>query len=55
MCACARIIRGVTLASRAAMKCGQSGGGCTLRLVGETIIRWYRDVEKETRRSGLPG
>jgi molybdate transport system regulatory protein len=30
---------------------GQSGGGCTLTPVGETIIRLYRDVEDEARRS----
>ena len=30
---------------------GQSGGGCTLTPVGETIIRLYRDVEVEAQRS----
>jgi molybdate transport system regulatory protein len=30
---------------------GQSGGGCTLTPVGETIIRLYRDVEEEAQRS----
>jgi molybdate transport system regulatory protein len=30
---------------------GQSGGGCTLTPVGETIIRLYRDVEAEAQRS----
>jgi molybdate transport system regulatory protein len=30
---------------------GQSGGGCTLTPVGETVIRLYRDVEEEARRS----
>lgn len=30
---------------------GQSGGGCTLTPVGETIIRLYRDVEEVARRS----
>ncbi|WP_232624406.1 winged helix-turn-helix domain-containing protein [Paraburkholderia ginsengisoli] len=30
---------------------GQSGGGCTLTEVGETIIRLYRDVEEEAQRS----
>jgi molybdate transport system regulatory protein len=30
---------------------GQSGGGCTLTPVGETIIRLYRDVEEEAKRS----
>ena len=30
---------------------GQSGGGCTLTPVGETIIRLYREVEEEARRS----
>jgi len=29
---------------------GQSGGGCTLTPVGETIIRLYREVEEEARR-----
>jgi molybdate transport system regulatory protein len=29
---------------------GQSGGGCTLTPVGETIIRLYRDVEVEAKR-----
>lgn len=33
---------------------GQSGGGCTLTPVGETIIRLYRDVEEEARRSCAP-
>jgi molybdate transport system regulatory protein len=30
---------------------GQSGGGCTLTPVGETIVRLYRDVEEEAQRS----
>ncbi|PQV55021.1 molybdate transport system regulatory protein [Paraburkholderia sp. BL21I4N1] len=30
---------------------GQSGGGCTLTPVGETLIRLYRDVEVEAARS----
>ena len=30
---------------------GQSGGGCSLTAVGETIIRLYRDVEVEAQRS----
>jgi molybdate transport system regulatory protein len=30
---------------------GQSGGGCTLTPVGETIIHLYRDVEEEAGRS----
>lgn len=30
---------------------GQSGGGCTLTPVGETIIRLYRGVEVEAQRS----
>jgi molybdate transport system regulatory protein len=30
---------------------GQAGGGCTLTPVGETIIRLYREVEEEARRS----
>jgi molybdate transport system regulatory protein len=30
---------------------GQSGGGCTLTPVGETIIRLYRGVEEEAQRS----
>lgn len=30
---------------------GQSGGGCTLTPVGETIVRLYRDVEEEAKRS----
>jgi molybdate transport system regulatory protein len=30
---------------------GQSGGGCTLTPVGETIIRLYRDVEVVAQRS----
>jgi molybdate transport system regulatory protein len=30
---------------------GQSGGGCTLTEVGETIVRLYRDVEEEAQRS----
>ncbi|WP_414695593.1 winged helix-turn-helix domain-containing protein [Paraburkholderia sp.] len=30
---------------------GQSGGGCTLTPVGESIIRLYRDVEVEAQRS----
>lgn len=30
---------------------GQSGGGCTLTPVGETIIRLYRNVEEEAQRS----
>jgi molybdate transport system regulatory protein len=30
---------------------GQSGGGCTLTPVGESIIRLYRDVEEEAQRS----
>ncbi|ASL48036.1 Molybdenum-pterin-binding protein MopA [Burkholderia sp. AD24] len=30
---------------------GQSGGGCTLTPVGETIIRLYRNVEVEAERS----
>ena len=30
---------------------GQSGGGCTLTPVGETIIRLYRDVEEQAQRS----
>jgi molybdate transport system regulatory protein len=30
---------------------GQSGGGCTLTEVGETIIRLYRNVELEAQRS----
>ncbi|MFM0204584.1 LysR family transcriptional regulator [Paraburkholderia fungorum] len=29
---------------------GQSGGGCTLTPVGESIIRLYRDVEVEAER-----
>jgi molybdate transport system regulatory protein len=29
---------------------GQSGGGCTLTPVGETIVRLYRDVEVEAAR-----
>jgi molybdate transport system regulatory protein len=29
---------------------GQSGGGCTLTPVGESIIRLYRDVEVEAQR-----
>ncbi|HEY4298455.1 MAG TPA: LysR family transcriptional regulator [Paraburkholderia sp.] len=29
---------------------GQSGGGCTLTPVGETIIRLYRNVEEEALR-----
>lgn len=30
---------------------GQSGGGCSLTPVGETIVRLYRDVEEEAKRS----
>ncbi|MFM0736172.1 LysR family transcriptional regulator [Paraburkholderia xenovorans] len=30
---------------------GQSGGGCTLTAVGESIIRLYREVEAEAQRS----
>ncbi|WP_144141838.1 LysR family transcriptional regulator [Paraburkholderia sp. BCC1884] len=30
---------------------GQSGGGCTLTPVGETIVRLYRNVEEEAARS----
>ena len=30
---------------------GQSGGGCMLTPVGETIIRLYRDVEEKAQRS----
>ncbi|WP_408515873.1 winged helix-turn-helix domain-containing protein [Paraburkholderia rhynchosiae] len=30
---------------------GQAGGGCTLTPAGETIIRLYREVEAEARRS----
>jgi molybdate transport system regulatory protein len=33
---------------------GQSGGGCTLTPVGETIIRLYRDVEEQAQRSCAP-
>jgi molybdate transport system regulatory protein len=30
---------------------GQSGGGCTLTPVGETIVRLYRDVEIQAQRA----
>jgi molybdate transport system regulatory protein len=30
---------------------GQSGGGCSLTPVGETLIRLYRDIEVEAQKS----
>src|ERR1700743_3976546 len=30
---------------------GQSGGGCVLTEVGESIVRLYRDVEEQAQRS----
>ncbi|MGF6770759.1 molybdate transport system regulatory protein [Paraburkholderia sp. GAS199] len=43
--------RSLKMPATASEQGGQSGGGCTLTPVGESIIRLYREVEAEAQRS----